>query len=164
MMDITNYDHVKGLQDGHTRLLGFDVGEKTLGLALSDTRWKIASPLITLPRIQLSKDILTLQKLVIEHNIAAFVCGLPYNMNGTYGPRIQATQDYMKALLVHCTLPLVYWDERLTTVMAERALLQADISRKRRKQVIDKMAAAIILQGFLDRLGYNLKSLDIINS
>ena len=145
---------LRALCNGKNRLLGFDIGEKTLGLALSDNRWKIATPLITLPRTQLSKDVIKLQQFVEEHKIAAFICGLPVNMNGSHGPRVQATRDYMKALTIFCPLPVIYWDERLTTMMAERTLIKADMSRKRRKDVIDKMAAALILQGFLDRLSY----------
>lgn len=138
------------------RLLGIDLGSKTIGLALSDTRWVIASPLKTLARTRLASDARVIENLVNEYEIIALVVGLPLNMDGSHGSRVQATKDYMRDLqkIVHCGI--YYWDERLTTVMAERVLLQADLSRRKRGKIIDKMAATLILQGALDHLNYQI--------
>ena len=151
-MPLLNIHDFKMLYKPSHRLLGLDVGSKTLGLALSDNRWKIASPLKTLARTKLSVDVIILKKLVVDLAIAGFECGLPLNMNGSRGPRVQATEDYMTALLQYMDIPIAFWDERLTTVMAERTLITADVSRKKRRIVIDKMAATLILQGFMDCL------------
>ncbi len=134
------------------RLVGIDAGTKTLGLALSDETRTIASPLIVLKRTKFTKDAAQLLAIAAEHHIAGFVLGLPTNLDGTAGPRVQATRAFAKNLNALTELPILLWDERLSTVAAERTLLEADTSRKRRAEVVDKVAATIILQGALDRM------------
>lgn len=134
------------------RLIGIDAGTKTLGLAISDVSRSVATPLETLRRRKFSVDVVQLLKTAEDHAAAGWVLGLPLNMDGSSGPRAQATQAFARNLSAHSTLPILLWDERLSTVAAERALLEADASRRRRHDVIDKVAAGIILQGALDRL------------
>lgn len=134
------------------RLLGLDVGSKTIGLALSDRGWRIATPLETLKRTKFRKDLRALKALVTEHQIVGLVIGWPLNMNGSEGPRCQSTRSFAENIQEDLPLPICFWDERLSTVASERALLEADMSRKRREEVIDKMAASYILQGVLDSL------------
>jgi putative Holliday junction resolvase len=134
------------------RLIGIDAGTKTLGLALSDVTRTIASPLTVLKRSKFKEDSAELLRLAAEHRIGGFVLGLPVNLDGTAGPRVQATRAFARNMNALCELPILLWDERLTTAAAERTLLEADTSRKRRAEVIDKLAAAIILQGAIDRM------------
>jgi len=134
------------------RLIGIDAGSKTLGLALSDVTRTIASPLTVLKRTKFKDDAAELLRLAAEHKIAGFVLGLPTNLDGTSGPRVQATRALARNMNALTDLPILLWDERLSTAAAERTLLEADASRKRRSEVIDKLAAAIILQGALDRM------------
>jgi putative holliday junction resolvase len=134
------------------RLIGIDLGTKTLGLALSDVTRSIASGLTTLPRTRFGIDAEQLLALAAEHGIGGFVIGLPFNLDGSQGPRAQATRAFARNLGKLTPLPILLWDERLTTAAAERVLLEADASRKRRAQVIDKVAATLILQSALDRL------------
>lgn len=134
------------------RLLGLDLGTKTIGLALSDIDFRIASALKTLKRTKFREDAAALVKIAGEFQVAALVIGLPLNMDGSQGPRVQATQAFVRNLAPILPLPVVYWDERLSTVAAERALIAADMSRQKRGAVIDATAAAFILQGALDRL------------
>ena len=134
------------------RLLGIDLGTKTLGLALSDVTRTIASGLTTLTRGKFSDDARRLLALAEEHRLGGLVIGLPVNLNGTEGPRAQATRAFARNLAKLTALPMLLWDERLSTAAAERALLEADASRRRRADVIDKVAATLILQGALDRL------------
>jgi len=134
------------------RLVGIDAGTKTLGLALCDETRTIASPLTVLKRTKFTQDAAQLLAIAAEHRIAGFVLGLPTNLDGTAGPRVQATRAFAKNLNALTELPILLWDERLSTVAAERTLLEADTSRKRRAEVVDKVAATIILQGALDRM------------
>ena len=134
------------------RLLGLDVGSKTIGLALSDVLRTVATPFDTIRRTKFRDDVKLLAAHIAEHDVAALVIGLPINLDGSEGPRAQSTRAFARNLASHIDLPLIFWDERLSTAAAERALLEADASRKRRAEVIDKMAAAFILQGALDRL------------
>ena len=134
------------------RLIGIDVGTKTLGLALSDATRTIASSLVTLRRSRLSNDLHQLLELTQRHGAGGFVVGLPLNLDGSAGPRVQATRAFVRNLAKATPLPVLYWDERLSTVAAERTLLEADLSRKRRAEVVDKVAATLILQGALDRM------------
>ena len=140
------------LRLGSARLVGLDVGSKTVGVTVSDTRWMLATPLKTLPRDKFGTLVIALNALLKEYKIAAFVIGMPYNMDGSQGPRCQATYQFAQNLFEALGLPHAFWDERLSTVAAEQHLLEADVSRKKRQQVIDKMAARVILQGFLDHL------------
>lgn len=134
------------------RLIGIDPGTKTLGLALSDVTRTIASPLETIIRKKFSLDAARLFDLVRAHQVCGFVVGLPVNLDGTEGPRAQGTRALARNLNKLGDLPILLWDERLTTQAAERMLIDADQSRKRRGEVIDKLAATLILQGALDRL------------
>jgi putative Holliday junction resolvase len=133
-------------------LIGIDAGTKTLGLALSDITRTIASPLTVIRRTKFKQDAAELLRISTEHKVAGFVLGLPTNLDGTAGPRVQATRAFARNLNALSDLPILLWDERLSTAAAERTLLEADASRRRRAQVIDKLAAAIILQGALDRM------------
>ena len=134
------------------RLIGIDLGTKTIGLALSDVGRCIASPLITLKRGKFTADSDRLLALCAEHGVGGILIGLPVNMDGTEGPRAQSTRAFARNLARKTDLPIAFWDERLSTAAVTRTLLDADTSRARRAQLIDKLAAAYILQGALDRL------------
>ena len=134
------------------RLAGLDLGTKTIGIALSDPRLKIATPFHTIRRTKFGADAEALLALCAKEGVAGLVLGLPVNMNGTEGPRAQATRAFLRNLAPLTDLPVVLWDERLSTAAAERAMLEADLSRKKRAEKIDAAAAAFILQGVLDRL------------
>ena len=131
--------------------MGLDVGTKTIGVAVSDRLLSSASPLHTIRREKFSKDAEALLQIIESRDIAAIILGLPRNMDGSEGPRCQSTRAFARNLTRLTDLPIGYWDERLSTVAAERALLEADTSRKRRAEVIDHVAAGYILQGALDR-------------
>ena len=133
-------------------LIGIDAGTKTFGLALSDFTRTIASPLKVIRRTKFKEDAADLLAALADHKIGGFVLGLPTNLDGTSGPRVQATRAFARNLNALSELPILLWDERLSTAAAERTLLEADASRRRRAQVIDKLAATIILQGALDRM------------
>ncbi|MBL8807346.1 MAG: Holliday junction resolvase RuvX [Rhodospirillales bacterium] len=134
-----------------TCLLGLDPGEKTVGLAICDPGLTIASPLETIRRARkASADYARIAEVAAERNVGGFVCGMPTNMDGSAGPRAQAVRAFARNLLARVDLPLVFWDERMSTQAVTRALLDADMSRERRGEVVDKMAAAFILQGYLD--------------
>jgi putative holliday junction resolvase len=133
-------------------LMGLDVGTKTIGLALSDVTRTIASGLTTLTRGKFAADAERLLELIGGNAVGGLVIGLPVNLDGSQGPRAQATRAFARNLAKVTPLPILLWDERLTTAAAERSLLEADISRRRRAQVIDKVAATLILQSALDRL------------
>jgi putative holliday junction resolvase len=135
-----------------TRLAGLDLGTKTIGVALSDPGLRLATPLRTIARTKFGKDAEALLKLCAIENVGGLILGLPINMNGTEGPRAQATHAFVRSLAPLTGLPIVLWDERLSTAGAERAMLEADLSRKKRAARIDAAAAAFILQGALDRL------------
>jgi len=138
-------------------LAGLDFGDKTIGIAVSDLRRQVATPLSTLRRVKFTEDAGALLALVSARGIAGLILGLPRNMDGSEGPRAQATRAFARNLTRLTPLPIGFWDERLSTVAAERALLEADTSRKRRSEVIDHVAAGYILQGALDRLGYLMR-------
>lgn len=134
------------------RLMGLDLGTKTIGLAISDVTRTIATPFQTIRRTKFSEDARALLGMVERESVAGLIMGLPLNMDGSEGPRVQSTRAFVRNLATLTDVPIVLWDERLSTAAAERTLLEADTSRKRRSEVIDKMAAAFILQGALDRL------------
>jgi len=136
----------------HLRLMGLDLGSKTIGLAICDEGLRIASPLLTIRKKKFGPDSDTLLALCEEHRIGGLVIGLPLNMDGSEGPRVQATRAFVRNLAQKSDMPVAYWDERLSTAAVTRTLLEADTSRKRRSEVVDKMAAAYILQGALDWL------------
>ena len=131
-------------------VLGLDLGTKTIGVAVSDLRRQVASPLRTIRREKFTLDAAELLKIVAEREIGGLILGLPMNMDGSEGPRAQATRAFVRNLSGRTDLPVFFWDERLSTVAATRSLIEADVSRRKRKKVIDKMAAVFILQGFLD--------------
>lgn len=140
------------------RLIGLDLGTKTIGLALSDVERRIATALETVRRVKFTLDVARVLELVKVHDVGAFVIGLPLNMDGSEGPRAQATRAFIRNMERLTPLPFVMWDERLTTVAVTRTLLEADASRARRNQLVDKLAAAYILQGVLDRLSHIKRS------
>jgi putative Holliday junction resolvase len=135
-------------------LAGLDFGDKTIGVAVSDSFRQVASPLMTIRRVKFTADAAELLALLSARGIVGMVLGLPLNMDGSEGPRVQSTRAFARNLSRLTDLPIGFWDERLSTVAAERALLEADTSRKRRSEVIDHVAAGYILQGALDRLGF----------
>lgn len=134
------------------RLMGVDLGTKTIGLALSDVERRIASPLETIQRIKFGRDVERLGALAGRFEAAALVVGLPLNMDGSEGPRVQSTRAFVRQLGPLLALPVCFWDERLSTAAVTRSLIAQDASRAKRAAVVDKMAAAYILQGVLDRL------------
>jgi putative Holliday junction resolvase len=133
-------------------LAGLDLGDRTIGVAVSDGLRQVATPLQTIRRSKFSADAQALLALLAARRIGGLVLGLPRNMDGSEGPRAQSTRAFARNLSRLSDLPIAFWDERLSTVAAERALLEADTSRKRRSEVIDHVAAGYILQGALDRL------------
>jgi putative Holliday junction resolvase len=136
------------------RLLGIDLGTKTIGLALSDTLRLTANPLSTLTRGRFRDDSAELARLRAAHNVAGLVIGLPLNMDGSEGPRVQATRAFARNLLAQDDPEICFWDERLSTAAVTRGMIEADLSRRRRAELVDRAAAAYILQGALDRLGW----------
>lgn len=137
------------------RIMSLDVGSRTIGIACSDALLMTAQGIETIRRTSLEKDFNRLQELITEYEVHKLVVGMPKNMNGTKGERAEKTEEFVEKMKEVIDLPVTYWDERLSTVMAERQLIAADVSRKKRKSVIDKMAAVVILQGYLDRLQFN---------
>ena len=133
-------------------LIGLDLGTKTIGVAVSDTILSVATPIKTIKRKKFSTDADQLLRIISIKNCCGVVVGLPKNMDGSEGPRAQSTRAFARNFSAKTQLPITFWDERLSTVAAEKALLEADTTRKRRAEVIDHVAAAYILQGFLDRL------------
>lgn len=134
------------------RLIGLDLGTKTIGVAVSDVERRIASPVETIQRVKFTQDVEKLLAICKKQEARAIVIGLPLNMDGTEGPRAQATRGFVRNLSKLTTLPIVYWDERLSTAAVTRSLIEQDASRAKRAEVVDRMAAAYILQGALDRL------------
>lgn len=137
------------------RILGLDIGDKTVGVAISDPLWLTAQPVETIHYKFKNQVYKRLNDLINEYSITEIVSGLPLNMNGSEGPQAQKTRKFAEDLTAYLnkkkkSIPLVFWDERLSTIAAERVLLEADLSRAKRKKVIDKMAASLILQGYLD--------------
>lgn len=135
-------------------IAGLDLGEKTIGVAISDLRRSVATPVEIIRRVKFTEDAARLMALMTDRNVAGILLGLPLNMDGSEGPRVQSTRAFARNLARLTDLPIFYWDERLSTVAATRALLEADASRKRRKEVIDQVAAGYILQGALDRMAH----------
>jgi len=134
------------------RLMGLDLGTKTIGLAISDVERRLATPVDTIQRVKFGKDVAALTKLADAREAIAFVIGLPLNMDSTEGPRAQATRAFVRNCASLDARPFIFWDERLSTAAVTRSLIDQDVSRARRAEVVDRMAAAYILQGALDRL------------
>lgn len=135
-----------------SRLMGLDLGTKTIGLGLSDVERRLASPLETIQRKKFSEDVRKMMAAADQYEVAAYVIGLPLNMDGSEGPRCQATRAFVRNMASLDQRPFVFWDERLSTAAVTRSLIDQDASRARRAEVVDRMAAAYILQGALDRL------------
>ncbi len=136
-----------------SRLLGLDVGTKTIGTALSDTRLVIASPLETIRRRRFRDDVAALFALADRHGVGGLVIGLPLTLLGGDGPRTQSVRQFVRNLLAVRDLPMAFWDERLSTAAVTREMIAADLTRKRRAEIVDRVAAAYILQGCLDAIG-----------
>lgn len=134
------------------RILALDVGDTTIGIAVSDVLRGIASPLDTIRRSKFIKDMAMLQSSIEKQKAVGLIVGLPVNMDGSSGPRVQSTRTFVSNLQKHTELPLCFWDERLSTVAVERTMLAADLSRQRRSELVDKLAASYMLQGFLDHI------------
>ena len=141
----------------HARLFGLDLGTKTIGIAISDVERRIASPLETIRREKFSIDVKKLDALAASHSIFALVMGFPLNMDGSEGPRVQATRAFVRNMSTFMSLPVLYWDERLSTAAVTRTLIEQDASRAKRAQVVDRLAATYILQGALDRMNAILR-------
>ena len=137
------------------RLLGLDLGEKTIGMAISDSGFAIASPVGTIHRSRFGQDAAELLRLVDEREVGGLVIGLPVNMDGTEGPRCQSVRQFAVNLAALRDLPMAFWDERLSTRAVERAMVAADLSRRKRAKRVDTAAAAYILQGALDALRFS---------
>ncbi len=157
MITLTIEEFAASLPQGRA-IFGLDFGEKTIGVAASDLRRSVATPITVIRRTKFTEDAKALLALAQARQIAGLILGLPRNMDGSEGPRAQATRAFARNLMKVTDLPIGFWDERLSTVAAERALLEADTSRKRRGEVIDQVAAGYILQGALDRMGYLARS------
>ena len=139
-----------------TRLLGLDVGKKNIGIAISDPGLKIASPNSNLKRTKLKKDIESLEQIVLDKNIGGLICGLPIKLDGSEGKACQSIRQFVKDINAELSIGISFWDERLSTVAVERVLIQeANLSRHRRAQIVDKVAAVYILQSALDYLSSN---------
>ena len=151
---ISKDDELIAFIDGlspRARLMGIDLGTKTIGLALSDVEKRIATPLETIKRVKFTPDVQQIKALVERYDVGGLVFGLPLNMDGSEGPRSQATRAFVRNLKPLLPLPVLFWDERMSTMVVTRTLLDADASRAKRADAVDKMAAAYILQGALDR-------------
>ncbi len=135
-------------------ITGLDLGDKTIGVAISDLRRSVATPVEVIRRVKFTQDAARLLAVLGERKATAILLGLPLNMDGSEGPRVQSTRAFARNLEKLTELPIFFWDERLSTVAAERALIEADASRQRRREVIDAVAATYILQGALDRLAH----------
>lgn len=155
MSNIIDVSDVKSLHTRNMRLMGLDLGTKTIGIAISDVRLTIATARETLHRRKFTLDAKYLIAMAAKEDIFAFVLGLPLNMDGSEGPRVQATRAFVRTMANLTDMPFVLWDERLSTVAAEEVMIAADVSRKKRAEKIDAVAAAFILQGALDRLQQN---------
>lgn len=134
------------------RVLGLDIGDRTIGVAISDPLGFTAQGITTIRRKKLEYDIEELLKICKEYNVDTIISGLPKNMNGTLGPQSEKVMEFCQVLKEHIDVPIKYWDERLTTVAAHKAMLEANMSRDKRKKVVDKIAATYILQGYLDSI------------
>ena len=149
MLIATSAEFIKKIPT-HSRLLGLDVGEVTIGLALSDVMRTIATPHSTIARRKFTHDVEALKTIVAAQSVGGLIIGYPLNMDGSLGPRTQSVRTFVSNLGKHISLPMFLSDERMSTMAVERTMLAADLSRERREQLVDKLAASYILQGFLD--------------
>lgn len=132
------------------RAMGLDVGTKTVGIAIADELGFSAQPITTVRRTNIKADLAEVARLITEYGVTQLIVGLALNMNGSEGPRAEQCRKFGDAIAEAASLPVIYWDERLTSVAAEKALIEADVSRAKRKQVVDQVAAVLILQGWLE--------------
>ncbi len=151
-MIIEDFTEFTAALPGFRSLMGLDLGTKTIGVGASDALLSSANPVETIKRTKFTADADRLLAIAADRNAAGIILGLPRNMDGSEGPRCQSTRAFARNLAARTDLPIGFWDERLSTVAAERALIEADLTRKRRAEVIDAVAAAYILQGALDRI------------
>ena len=151
-MPLCNPGDLKSAIRKGQRLLGLDVGTKTIGMALSDTELMVGTPLATIRRTRFRDDAARILAEVDRHDVGAIVVGLPLALDGRDSPRTQGVRQFARNLLGYRDVPVAFWDERLSTAAVERAMIAADLSRKRRAEAIDRAAAAYILQGLLDRI------------
>lgn len=149
---IVDVEYFGSLLPAGARLMGLDLGTKTIGIAVSDAGLSLASPRPVIKRKKFTLDVAQLNNIISAEDIGGLVLGLPLNMDGSEGPRAQATRAFVRNLKGKIELPIAFWDERLSTVAAERSLLEQDVSRAKRAERIDSAAASFILQGALDRL------------
>ena len=151
-MPVHSIDDLTSQIAPNKRILGLDLGSKTIGLAISDSGFRLASVLDTIRRKKFTQDAILLEGIINERDVGALILGLPVNMDGTEGPRCQSTRQFATNFLECLDIPLAFWDERLSTAAVERNLIEADVSRAKRAKVVDQMAASYILQGALDYL------------
>ena len=152
MSAVVSLEDLSACLGRNQRLMGLDLGTRTIGLALSDVERRIATPYETLRRSKFTRDVERLREMIERVGVAALVIGLPLNMDGSEGPRVQSTRAFVRQASPLLERPFAFWDERLSTAAVTRALIAQDASRARRAEVVDRMAAAYILQGALDRL------------
>ncbi len=153
-MPVTEINRIRDSLKPGQRLLGLDIGSKTIGLALSDVSNMLASPAENIRRVKFTEDARRIKEIIAEEDVGGLVLGLPISMDGTEGPSCQSVRDFARNLAEHIDISIAFWDERLSTAAVERVLIkEADMTRKRRAEVVDKMAAAYILQGALDAMG-----------
>jgi putative holliday junction resolvase len=153
-MPLCNPAELKPLLAAGTRLLGLDVGTKTIGMALADTTHLIATPFDTIRRTRFRDDLKRMLEEIARHKVGGIVIGLPLALDGRDSPRTQGVRQFAKNLMAQTALPIAFWDERLSTAAVERGMIEGDLSRRRRAELIDKAAAAYILQGLLDNLNH----------
>ncbi len=152
-MAVCKVNELRGLLARNQAILGLDLGTKTIGMALSDVGYMIASPLATIPRGKFTADMAALTAVLDKHNIGALVIGLPVQMDGLEGPRAQSARSFATEVLKRRDIHIAFWDERLSTAAIQRMLTdEMDMTRKRRAEVVDKAAAAYILQGALEAM------------
>ncbi|UXT40598.1 Holliday junction resolvase RuvX [Agrobacterium tumefaciens] len=159
MATLTIEELAQALQPGQA-IAGLDLGTKTIGLAMSDLSRRFATPRPVIKRVKFTQDAEVLLAFAEKEKVFAFIIGLPMNMDGSAGPRVQATRAFVRTMGEKTVLPFIFWDERLSTVAAERALLEMDVSRAKRAERIDSAAASFILQGALDRLSALTRAAD----
>ena len=151
-MTIINKEDFKIKKESNRPILSLDYGEKRIGIAISDNKCSIALPSEVLERNKTNKDFLYIKDFIEKNDIQAVLIGMPYNMNGTEGEKCKIVKNFSKKLLEFINISIIYWDERLSTVAQEKILINKDVSRKKRKKVIDMLAASYFLQSFLDFL------------
>ena len=151
-MNIKTIDEMLELKYYQKRLMAVDLGEKTIGVSMSDQTWTIANPVTVIQRTSYRADIQTIVKYIEDYRVAGIIVGLPRNMNGTYGPQAEKMRAFASEIMENCAIPVALWDERMSTMAVNRTMLTADMSRARRAKVVDKLAATYILQGALDYL------------